>query len=388
MEFKTAIDIHTDKLEDLTKIRKHLHMHPEVSGKEKKTADTVTGFLTRCAPTQIIRRLGGHGVAAIFDSGNPGKTVLIRAELDALPIQEINEFEHRSTKEGVSHKCGHDGHATILLGLAEELSQNKPTKGRVVLLFQPAEETGQGAAKVLADRKFKKIKPDMVFALHNLPAYPMHRVVYREKQFSSAVKSLIIKLEGKTSHAAEPENGINPAIPIARILIRASKRAKPDPMDPDFAIVTPIHSTFGEISYGVSAGYGELRLTLRCWNQKRLDKLDRNIRRIIREETKDTGINTTVEETEVFHANKIHPEALDYIRHAARTLDLELEEREFPFKWGEDFGYFTQEFPGAMFGLGSGVDQPALHNPDYDFPDRLIPTGIQMFYSIIQKVLE
>ena len=143
-------------LKELVAFRKMLHANPEVSGKEYNTAKRVAEFLKTCMPTKIIENIGGTGIVAVFDSGKLGKLVMFRAELDALPIQETNTFKHASTIAGVSHKCGHDGHTTVLLGLARILSEQKPKTGKIFLLFQPAEEDGEGAKAVFADPKLKR----------------------------------------------------------------------------------------------------------------------------------------------------------------------------------------------------------------------------------------
>lgn len=376
-----------DLIDRLVKIRHHLHAHPELSGFETKTAGTIAKYLAYCQPSQLIEGLGGTGVAAVFDSGKKGKTVLFRSELDALPIQEINDLPYKSIYEGIGHKCGHDGHSTILLGLAGILSKEAPQSGRVVLLFQPAEENGEGAKAVLNDERFKQIEPDYAFAFHNLPGYPLNEIVIRENAFTAAVKSIIIKLSGKTAHAAEPEHGHNPALAIAEILKQSNELSNNDPNRADFAVVTPIHVEMGKEYYGISAGYGEIRLTFRTWTQKELEHLQTCLIDQINTIAHNHKLSVETEFTHVFQANENNLEAVEIIKQSAAVNDYALTEREYPFKWGEDFGLFTQQYKGAMFGIGSGLDSPALHNPDYDFPDEQIPVGILMFYNIAKKIL-
>ena len=189
----------------LISLRKTLHKYPEVSLDEKETAKRIISFLENYPPDEIKTEVGETGILAIYKGAKPGKTVLFRCELDALPIEEINTFEHKSTIEGVSHKCGHDGHMAILCGLATQLHLQRPETGNVVLLFQPAEEDGRGAVRVYADPKFKSLKPDFVFALHTLPRYNQNQIVVKNNTFTCAVNSIIIKLKGRTSHAGEPE---------------------------------------------------------------------------------------------------------------------------------------------------------------------------------------
>ncbi len=375
-------------IKKLTGIRHYLHQHPELPGEEYNTARYVAAQLKELPPGLLLQEVGGTGVAAVFNSGKDGPTVLFRSELDALPIQEANEFEYRSQTERVAHKCGHDGHMAILMGLAQAIAAEAPRRGRVILLFQPAEEIGAGAQRVLEDPAFEQLYPiDYAFAFHNLPGFPLGQVLAKEGPFTASVQSLIIKLEGKTSHAGEPENGINPALAIAEILQQADKMSLPDTSSADFAILTPVHIHMGEVAYGVSAGYGELHLTIRTWNEAAMRALSARLLDYIGRLSLQHSLKLETEWTNVFRANRNDAEAVDIIQQAAEENGFSLEMREVPFKWGEDFGAFTQRFRGAMFGLGAGEDCPALHNPDYDFPDELIEPGIKMYRRIMEIIL-
>lgn len=371
----------------LIKIRQYLHANPELSGQEFHTAEKIVELIKPYHPTAIIENVGGAGVVAVFSSGKKGATVLFRSELDALPIHESNDFEYRSKVDNVAHKCGHDGHTAILIGLAERLSEQPLPKGQVILLFQPAEENGTGAKTVLESPKFANIQPDYVFAFHNLPAYPLHQIVVRQNSFTAAVKSIIIKLHGKTAHAAEPEHGINPALAIADILNQLNTISNNQPEREDFAVVTPIHINMGEVYYGISAGYGEVHLTLRAWTEEQLNTLTENLLQIIHVVSDTHQIKTTIEWTHHFAANQNDTTAVDVVVKSAIENQLSVVSRPYPFKWGEDFGLFTQKYKGAMFGIGSGENTPALHNPDYDFPDAIIPTGVDLFYKIASNII-
>lgn len=373
--------------QELVQLRRHLHANPEVSGEEFKTAETVYEYLKANIDAKIHYPVGKTGLIVEYDSGNPGKSVMIRGDMDALPIQEVNDFPHRSKTQGVSHKCGHDGHTTILAGLARVLEENPIQKGKVYLLFQPAEENGEGAAAMIADEKFEGLKFDEVYALHNLPGYPLHEVVVKEGPFTANVKSLILKLHGKTAHAAEPEHGVNPGLAIANMLLAAEKLTHNVPEDDDFFLITPIYSTLGDTSYGISAGYGELHLTIRSWLPELMDKNCDIYLSYIRKLCEEAGIKLEESWTQVFEANINAPHTVRMVEKTAEQAGMKIQHRKTPFKWGEDFGLFTQRFPGTMFGIGSGEDCPALHNPDYDFPDELIGTGVRMFYGIIVNTL-
>ena len=167
----------TDQLNKIINFRRELHQFPELSGYEEGTATRICKFIRNFSDARVVEGLGGCGLALVHTFSDEGPTVMIRCELDALPIHEVNSFEHRSTVNGVSHKCGHDGHMAIVVGLAWWLSEQSFKRGQVILLFQPAEETGQGAASVIADPKYEKLQPDYVFALHNIPGEPLHTVI-------------------------------------------------------------------------------------------------------------------------------------------------------------------------------------------------------------------
>lgn len=372
--------------ETLALFRKELHQNPEVSGEEKHTAKRVVEFLKNYAPDEIITNVGGHGVVAIYKGKKSGKTTLFRCELDALPIQEINDFDYKSTVDGVSHKCGHDGHMAILCGLAAILSADRAKKGTVVLLFQPAEEDGSGANKVYNDAKFKELEPDYVFALHNLPGFPEQQIIVKNGTFSCAVKSLIIKLSGVTSHAGEPENGVNPALAISEIIKTFNSMIQPDIKRSDYFLLTPIHIRMGEEAYGVSAGDAEVHYTIRTNSNYQMDLNAKLLEEVILTIGNHFKLESEVHWLQPFRANENSPKAVDMIRKAAQEEQLEVLEKTTPFSWGEDFGIFTEHYTGAMFGLGAGINMPALHNPDYDYPDEISNTGISIFYKICQAI--
>ncbi len=375
-------------IQQLVALRREIHRFPELSGKEFETAQRIVNFLTPFEPDQIITELGATGVAAVYDFGQPETTIMIRCELDALPIQEINSFEYRSSYDSVSHKCGHDGHMVIVAGLAEWLQKTTFENVRVVLLFQPAEETGEGAPGILADPKFEDIIPDYIFALHNLPGFTMHQIVTTGSEFTSTVQSVSISLHGKESHAAEPENGLNPALAIAELINSYDDIVINDVNNDDFTLITPVYSSMGGKDYGVSPANGELHLTIRTWTPQQMDSLMDKIKTIATEVSQKHHLELELLWFDYFAATKNDAFCNSVIKESAAKSDLDSVSQKHPFKFGEDFGVFTQRYPGAMFGLGSGEETPALHNPDYDFPDEIIETGIAMFKEIITTTLK
>ena len=372
-------------IHQLVELRKTLHRHPELSGKEAQTASRIKKFLKETRPDQLMEKLGGNGLLALFDSGQPGPEMLLRCDTDALPIQEVNDFAHRSENEGVAHKCGHDGHTAIMAGVATLLGRHRPKTGRVALLFQPDEETGRGAEKVLHDEAFAALKPDLVFALHNLPGFDEKAVVVKDGPFASASKGMIITLKGKSSHAAQPEQGNSPVRVVTGLLDGLPNIPNLKESFEDFCLVTVIHARLGEKAFGTSPGEAVVMATLRSYLDEDMEKLTAMAEYLVDHLCRKYDITCEVQYTEVFPATVSDPEALKLVKNAARQNQSQLLEIDEPFRWSEDFGHFTLKYPGALFGIGAGKDHPGLHNNHYDFNDRIIETGINIFMHIIRQ---
>lgn len=370
-------------MKELIKLRHEIHQRPEVSNNEFATSERILAFVQKYSPDEVIK-LGKTGLIFIFNSEKPGKTTLFRAELDALPITEINNLDYASANEGVAHSCGHDGHMTILAGLAKKISQNRPHMGRAVLLFQPAEEVEQGARDVIEHPDFIKLKPNYVFALHNVPGVEKSKILIKQGSFAAASKGMTIKLFGKTSHAAEPEKGINPVIAISKIIKRFNDLNQEQFSDLTF--LTIIHVLMGKISFGTSPGYAEIRATLRAFENKDMKLLTERAEQIVNQVAKEEKLKEEISFSEVFPAVVNNEECVKIIEKAVEEADLKIERMKQPFRWSEDFGYFSNEYKGGFFGLGSGINQPALHNPDYDFPDDIIESGVEVFFNIYKKL--
>ncbi|MBN2174974.1 MAG: amidohydrolase [Bacteroidales bacterium] len=379
------------QLSHLIDLRKELHKNPELSDQEKQTALLIRKYISQYKPDKVVENLGGHGIAFIFNGKERGPAVMFRCELDALPIHEANHFDYRSSTYGVSHKCGHDGHMAIMSGLAEVIRNNPPKKGRILLLFQPSEENGQGAKRVLQDPRFEKIKPDYIFAMHNIPGYPKNSILIKDDVFSSASIGLIIRLKGKTSHASEPEKGQNPVFAMANILRKVEKYALPGINPEKIKIITPIYCRLGEQAFGTNPGYAELMFTIRATQKKDFEDVKKYViesaQNSIQKVAPFNEFYMEHEWVEEFPNTQNNIICNSILLKAADQSGLLSEKLLFPFRWSEDFGHFLEKYPGALFGLGAGMDQPALHNPDYDFPDELIEAGVKMFYNIYQIML-
>ncbi len=373
---------------EVVTLRQELHSKPELSNSECGTVKIIKNYIRQYSPSSIIENIGGCGLAAVYKFPKPGKTITFRCELDALPIHEENHFSYKSTQKGISHKCGHDGHMAIIAGLAGWLNKKELDTGNVILLFQPAEETGEGAQRIINDPKFKELNTDYIFALHNIPKEAMHNIIYIESGFSAEVQSFEVILKGKESHAAEPQSGKNPALCLAQMMNTIAHLNVTDPEDEFFAILTPVHINMGQKSYGISPGKGEIHYTIRTWNQETMETLTLEIKKILKMTSELHGLEYEVNWFEYFPASSNDRECNRYVQKAAIENGFNIIRRSYPFKFGEDFGWYSGKYKTAMFGLGAGLDTPALHHADYDFPDEIIGTGIRMFQSIILNIVK
>jgi len=367
-------------------LRHELHKHPEVSNNEYNTSGRIINYITKYKPDEIIK-LGETGVAFAFYGKDKGKTIVFRSELDALPIQEKSGLEYASVNDHIAHSCGHDGHMAILTALAQKISENRPAKGRAIMLFQAAEKVEQGARDVVENPNFINMKPDYMFALHNVPGYKKHRILLKQGSFASASKGMTVKLTGKTTHAAEPQNGISPADALSQIIKKLHELRENKTIFKEFVLLTIIHIQMGEISFGTSPGYAELRITLRAFENEDMAVLTEHCEKLIREISKVEKLNCEISYCEEFPATVNNEDCVRIVDHSAKQIGLDIEYIEKPFKWSEDFGYFTEKYAACYFGLGSGTDQPQLHNPDFDFPDDIIETGVNLIYTVYEKIL-
>ncbi len=372
-----------------TQLRRTIHKHPELSHQEQQTAKRIVTLFEEYSPDEVHTQLGGHGVAFVFNGRSDGPSTLIRCELDALPIQEQNTFSYRSITDGVSHKCGHDGHMAIISALGATLANRKPSKGRVILCFQPAEETGTGAIRMVNDANFLALKPDYAFALHNYPGLKLGSVAVKAGTFNCASQGIIIKLVGKTSHAAHPEDGVSPASAMCQIIEQLNRL----PQDlaaqgvRDKVWVSVIHARLGEVAFGTAPGEAVVMATLRSETNLAMDALVEATQAFSLRCAEQAGLEIDFSFDDVFQASVNSQEGCDRVVEACRNTSTECILMDEPMRWSEDFGQFTAVAKqGAMFALGAGVESPQLHNPDYDFSDELIPVGHDLFYDLINQI--
>ncbi|MFH1531932.1 MAG: amidohydrolase [Pseudomonadota bacterium] len=370
----------------MRRIRRALHSRPEHSGAEAQTAATVVSWLRHTAARDLVTGLGGHGLVARLPGRGGAPAIGVRAELDALPIREPNDLlPHTSQTPGCSHKCGHDGHMTMLLGLAHRLSVTPPA-GDVYLLFQPAEETGQGAAALLAEPRVRDLPLQGVLAVHNLPGFPRNSVVIRDGPFAAASVGLAVELVGRTAHAGEPERGRSPATALATLINWIE--ALPQHATPFGAAVkaTVIHARLGEVAFGTSPGQATVMATLRAGTEVALCSLQAHCRRELPGIAAGFGMAHRIAWHEPFPATINAPEVVEAVSDAARSLGLPMVEPARPMPWSEDFGHFTRHVPAALVGLGAGRRWAPLHSVEYDFPDALLPVGISLLAGTVDRL--
>ncbi|KAF0203697.1 MAG: hypothetical protein FD170_770 [Bacteroidetes bacterium] len=376
--------------EEIIKIRHQLHQFPELSGSETETTLYISALLNELKPDLLQKGADEKGVWAVFDSGKPGPAVLFRADIDALPINETSDLPYASANQGVSHKCGHDGHAAILAGFASQVAKNRPEKGKLILLFQPAEETGMGAKSILENPDFNKLKPDYCFAMHNLPGFPVSGAVVRIGTFAAASSGMIIKLKGRTSHASEPEKGQSPASVMAQLmsglpgLTRNGNAGKFN----DFVMLTLIHANMGKPSFGTSPGEAVLMATLRAYLNEDMEYLCKLAEEMVAKASQSAGLDFEISYTEEFPATINHEEPVEMVTEAAKETGTALISAILPFRWSEDFAHFGLQSKAVLFGIGAGENHPPLHHPDYDFPDQIIPVALKMWEAVYFKLLK
>ncbi|WP_419900356.1 amidohydrolase [Roseomonas sp. USHLN139] len=372
---------------DIAAWRQALHRRPELSGAEAGTAAMAAEALRAAGAAEVISGLGGHGVAGLFPGAAPGPTVLFRAELDGLPILEASGVPHASEIAGRAHACGHDGHMAILAGLARALGRRPPARGRAVLLFQPAEEDGSGAAAVIADPRFAALAPDLAFACHNMPGLPLGTASIAAGPANCASAGMRIVLAGRTAHASAPETGTSPMPALARLMPGLTALGRGGPLDAGFSLVTVTHASLGEACFGVAPGQAELWCTLRTLTDDRMAALRSAAEALAREAAEAAGLALAIAYRDVFGHCDNAPEATSAWRRALDAEGVPHGTALFPMRASEDFGRFGRLAPAAMVLLGAGEDGPALHNPEYDYPDALTETGARLFIRLARDLL-
>ncbi|MHA7877094.1 amidohydrolase [Roseivivax sp.] len=380
-------ELNEDDIAALTALRWDLHRHPEISGQEERTAARIAGLLREIGVDRVETGIGGHGVMGVIEGKSEGPLVMLRAELDALPIPETGKSAHVSVRPGWGHLCGHDGHMVTLLGVGRALSRVRPERGSLALVFQPAEETGAGARAMLEDPRLAALRPAAIFAQHNLPGLPLGQVALREGPIACASCGLTIRLTGRTAHASQPETGVSPRGALAEILVALEGLSAAHPLDhPEFAMATITHCRMGERAFGIAPGEAEVCATLRCLEDRAMARMRERAEALVREIAARHGLEVEMDYADVFDAVVNDPHAVVPLRAALDRSGITHSGRGQPWRPSEDFGQFARLGPLAMIFTGAGSDHPALHDQDYDYPDALIGPVARVFLAAAAEV--
>ena len=361
----------------ITQLRHELHCHPELSMNEIETSRIIKQFLRKYTHFHIAER--GNWFYAVKEGRNPSQKIAFRADMDALPIREDAGLPYHSVNEGVSHKCGHDGHCAALCGLAMELDREDLAPS-VYLIFQPGEETGQGAA--ICKELIRQEGISEIFAYHNLSGYPEKSIVYRRGLTQPASEGLKLVFCGKTSHASAPEDGSNPADVIAKVILYAEETVRLRTGRLLLCTVTGVRLGSGD--FGISPGEGELCLTLRAENEKDMKDLETEILACAGKLCMAAGIHLQYSLHDAFPETRNHEESLEKILQVAGDLQLQVIPMEKLWRASEDFGWYLKECPGAIVYVGNGEGHPALHTEEYDFKDSILETAVDLFCRLAE----
>ena len=359
------------QLESVTALRRAIHSHPERSGRETATIAAIRAFLG--ANTSLeVKDMGGWLLATHREGGDL-PAIGFRAELDAIPVE--------GAEEDASHGCGHDGHAAILCGLGLMLESAR-TGRNIHLIFQAAEETGEGGRRVC--ESWPEIAGlRAVYALHNIPGFPKNHILMRRGCFACASCGLITRIQGRPAHAAYPGDGANPIELLSRLALETPGMIREILNGSDRLLMrTLVGLRAGGENFGLSASAGRLCMTLRGHRQADIDALVDRIEARTREGCTEQGMDCAFELRDVFpdttNDDALFDDALARFRRAALPIHMLTE----PMRWSEDFGWILKRAPGVYFGIGDGEDWPGLHTEDYSFDDAIIPTALMALWAL------
>jgi len=382
---------------EIRALRRDLHAHPELRFEERRTADLVVRTLAGWG-IEVHRGLAGTGVVGVIRAGSSRRSIGLRADMDALPIQETNGFAHRSQFDGRMHACGHDGHMAMLLAGARHLASTRTFDGAVVLIFQPAEEGGAGAERMMREGLFDRFPCDAVFALHNWPGLGCGQFAVAPGPMMASTNELDILVSGRGGHAAMPHLTVDPvliAVQIVQALQGIVTRAR-NPIDSAVLSVTMIHA--GD-AVNVIPDTARVRGTVRTFNDRVTDLFEQRIRTIAQLTAQAHGAEATVRFQRTYPPTVNHAEQAEFAARVADAIvgpDLVVRNAD-PTLGAEDFSFMLQARPGAylFIGNGEGAHRDAghgagpctLHNASYDFNDELIPIGGTFWVKLAEQFL-
>ena len=380
---------------DMTAWRRDFHRHPELGLRETRTSAVVQGLLTEFGVDEIITGLARTGVVGVIhgrgpNSGPGGPAIGLRADMDALPIEEASGREWASVTPGVMHACGHDGHTTMLLGAARYLAETRNFDGTVYLIFQPAEEGVGGAELMVREGLFERCPMRMVFGMHNWPTLPEGVFACRAGAMMAAVADIGITVTGRGAHGAHPDHGIDPVVVAAQI-VTALQSIVARTLDPaESGVVTIGHITGGQ-GFNVIPDSVFMRGTARWFRPEVGDAIEAGVRRLATGIAASFGASAEVSFRRIVPATVNDAEATGLAMDAARAVagDGAVRESDRPTMGGEDFAFMLNAKQGnyIFLGAGRGANDPMVHNPAYDFNDEILPVGASYWAALAERLL-
>ncbi len=391
MTARDRIDPHFYSLHrDMTAWRRDIHAHPELGFQETRTADLVAAKLASFG-IAVHRGLGKTGVVGTLSAGTSQRSVGLRADMDALPIEEANTFAHRSTHPGVMHACGHDGHTTMLLGAARYLAETRKFDGIVHFIFQPAEEGIGGARAMVDDGLFEKFPCESIFGMHNRPSLPVGKFNVKAGPMMAGGAFFDIRVTGRGSHGARPETGVDAALVAAQIAVALQTIVARNvrPIDTAVVSVTKIHA--GD-AYNVIPQTAHMGGTARAFTKEVMARLEASMRRIVKGTAEAAGATAEVDFRNTFAPTINDAGQADFAAQICNELVGEQNVNRNPdlVMGSEDFAYMLERVPGCYINIGNGPGEGGceVHNPGYDFNDDALPLGAAFFGRLVEAKLK
>ncbi|MGJ0485821.1 MAG: M20 aminoacylase family protein [Methylomicrobium sp.] len=372
--------------------RRHLHQHPETAYEEVKTARFVAEKL-KTFGLRVHQGLGKTGVVATLTSGDSKRMIGLRADMDALFIEEKNTFAYKSAHSGKMHACGHDGHTAMLLGAAKAIAEKPNFDGTVVLIFQPAEEGRAGAKQMIDDGLFHRFPVNQVFGMHNFPDIPMGHFAVKSGPMMASFDCFEIRVQGQATHAAMPHLGTD-AIVAASHIINALQTIVSRTIDPAHAAVVSITQVHAGNTWNAIPEEAIIRGTFRCFKADVQQAIGEKIRQIVDGVCAGFGVAAEIAFNPenpgypvTFNSEAETVLATQAAIAVAGAEGVNLQPT--PCMGSEDFAFMLQQKPGCYLWIGNGASQNSclLHNPHYDFNDEILPTGAAYWIKLVETVL-
>ena len=378
---------HIDKtIDEMVAIRHQIHENPELGFNELKTGDKVASLLKSWG-FDVVRGVGKTGIVGTLKVGHGKKIIGIRADMDALPIEEETNLDYSSKNEGVMHACGHDGHTTILLTAARYLAETKNFDGTVRVIFQPAEESYGGGKKMIDDGLFERFPCDRIYGLHNWPGFPSGTLRFTKGPMMASVDTAYITVRGKGGHGARPETTIDPIVAASSIVMALQTIVSRNVPPLEAALVTVGMFKGGSVS-NVIPEEVKMELTIRAFSAKIRDLLQERICKLAKSQAESYGAKAIINYERGYPVTVNDAESIDFALGVAKQVvgDKNVVENAEPLTPSEDFSYMLEKVPGAYIIMGNG-DSAGLHTPHYNFNDDGIAVGATLWGALVEEYL-